>query len=98
MFVSAKSDTSALRKISSAIGVLRSLTSHGRPHLGPMNTVISLKSSCDRLGKLLLSAILKKGSSIKPLTDVFTNFVATVKKIDCDQRIRVFINLIEQAS
>ena len=94
MFVGVELDAAPWRAISSTIGVSRlvSFTDNYKPL--PRNLILSLMLRCDEEGKLLPPKTLNAGDSVEVLAGPFVNFVATVGKIDAQQRVWVLMEFM----
>ena len=96
MFVSANSDLAPWRSINSTIGVSKLLSFEGKPKPLPLQLISGLMLRCDASGALLPPNSLNEGDSVEMLTGPFTNFIATVDKIDPEQRIWVLMDFMGQ--
>ncbi|MDB4841041.1 transcriptional activator RfaH [Planktomarina sp.] len=96
MFVSVNSDLSPWRTINSTIGVSKLVSFEGKPTPLPLQLISGLMLRCDASGTLLSPKILNEGDSVEMLTGPFANFIATVDRIDPEQRIWVLMDFMGQ--
>ena len=96
MFVSVNSGLSPWRKINSTIGVSRLISFGNKPKSLPQHLISGLMLRCDEAGVLLPTNKLNEGDSVKMLTGPFAKFIATVDKIDPEQRIWVLMDFMGQ--
>ena len=91
MFVGVELDVAPWRTINSTIGVSRLVSFADNYKPLPLNLISSLMLRCDKEGKLLPPKTLNAGDSVEVLAGPFTNFVASVEKIDAQQRVWVLM-------
>ena len=98
MFVGVELDTAPWRAVNGTIGVSRlvSFTNNYKPL--PLKFISSLMLRCDEEGKLLLLKTLNTGDSVEVLAGPFANFVATVEKIDAEQRVWILMDFMGQST
>ena len=94
MFVGVELDAAPWCAINSTIGVsqLVSFADNYKPL--PLNLISSLMLRCDEEGKLLPPETLNAGDRVEVLAGPFANFVATVEKIDAQQRVWILMELM----
>ena len=96
MFVSVNSEQAPWRSINSTIGVSRLVSFEGKPKPLPLQLISGLMLRCDVSGMLLPPKSLNEGDSVEMLTGPFTSFIATVEKIDPEQRIWILMDFMGQ--
>ena len=96
MFVSVNAELAPWRAINSTIGVSRLVCFKSKPKSVPTQFVSSLMLRCDASGVLLPPKNLNKGDSVKMLTGPFASFIATVDKIDPEQRVWILMEFMGQ--
>jgi len=96
MFVSVNPYLAPWRTINSTIGVSRLVSCEGKPKPLPLQLISGLKLRCDASGTLLPPKSLNEGDSVEMLTGPFTSFIATVEKIDPEQRIWILMDFMGQ--
>ena len=98
MFVGVDSRSAPWRTINSTIGVSRLVSFDGTPKPLPLPLISSLMSRCDASGTLLPPKTLNVGDAVDVLSGPFANFVATVEKVDAQQRIWLLIEFMGQGA
>ena len=98
MFVGVDSRSAPWRTINSTIGVSRLVSFDGTPKPLPLQLISSLMSRCDASGTLLPPKTLNVGDAVDVLSGPFANFVATVEKVDAQQRIWLLIEFMGQGA
>ena len=98
MFVGFEFDAAPWRTINSTIGVSRLVSFANNYKPLPLNLISSLMFRCDEEGKLLPPKTLNAGDSVEVLNGPFANFVATVEKIDAQQRVWVLMEFMGQST
>jgi transcriptional antiterminator RfaH len=98
MFVGFELNAAPWRTINSTIGVSRLVSFANNYKPLPLNLILGLMLRCDEGGKLLPSKTLNAGDSVEVLTGPFANFVATVEKIDEQQRVWVLMEFMGQST
>jgi transcriptional antiterminator RfaH len=96
IFVSVNSGQAPLRAINSTIGVSKLVSFEGKPKRLPLQLISGLMRRCDDSGILLPPKSLNEGDSVEMLTGPFANFIATVGKIDPEQRIWLLMDFMGQ--
>jgi len=96
MFVSVNSELAPWRSINSTIGVSKLVSLEGKPKPLPLQLISGLMLRCDASGELLPPKSLNEGDSVEMLTGPFANFIATVDRIDPEQRIWVLMDFMGQ--
>ena len=96
MFVSVNSGLAPWRTINSTIGVSKLVSFEGKPKPLPLQLISGLMLRCDASGTLLSPKSLNEGDSVEMLTGPFANFIATVDRIDPEQRIWVLMDFMGQ--
>ena len=94
MFVGVELDAAPWRAINSTIGVSRLVSFADNYKPLPLNFISSLMLRCDEKGKILPPKTLNAGDSVEVLNGPFANFVATVEKIDAQQRVWILMELM----
>jgi transcriptional antiterminator RfaH len=94
MFVGVELDAAPWRAINSTIGVSRLVNFADNYKPLPLNLISSLMLRCDEEGKILPSKTLNAGDSVEVLNGPFANFVATVEKIDAQQRVWILMEFM----
>jgi transcriptional antiterminator RfaH len=98
MFVCVNSELAPWRAINSTIGVSKIVGFEGKPKVVPLQLISGIMRRCDGLGRLLSSKSLSEGDSVEVRTGPFVNFIATVDKIDPEQRIWILMDFMGQKS
>ena len=98
MFVGVELDAAPWRTINSTIGVSRLVSFANNYKPLPLDLISGLLLRCDEAGKLLPPKTLNAGDSVEVLTGPFANFVATVEKIDAQQRVWVLMEFMGQST
>ena len=98
MFVGVDLATAPWRAINSTIGISRLVSFADNYKPLPLSLVSSLMLRCDEVGKLLPPKTLYAGDSVEVLNGPFANFVATVEKIDAQQRVWVLMEFMGRNS
>ncbi|MDE1132066.1 MAG: transcriptional activator RfaH [Ascidiaceihabitans sp.] len=98
MFVGVALGTAPWRKINSTFGVTRLVSFADNYKPLPQELICNLKLRCDEEGKLLPPKTLNAGDSVEVLHGPFANFVATVEKIDAQQRVWVLMEFMGQST
>lgn len=94
MFVGVELDPAPWRAINSTIGVSRLVSFADNYKPLPQSLISSLMLRCDEEGKILPPKTLNAGDSVEVLNGPFANFVATVEKIDAQQRVWVLMEFM----
>ena len=94
MFVGVELNATPWAAINSTIGVSRLVSFSNNYKSLPLNLISSLMLRCDEEGKLLPLKTLNAGDSVEVLNGPFVNFVATVEKIDAQQRVWVLVEFM----
>ena len=98
MFVGAELDAAPWRAVNSTIGVTRLVSFADNYKPLPLNLISNLMLHCDEEGKILPPKTLDAGDSVEVLNGPFANFVATVEKIDAQQRVWVLMEFMGQST
>jgi transcriptional antiterminator RfaH len=94
MFVSVEEGTSPWRKINNTVGVSQ-LVGFGSNYTPiPLKLVLDLMSRCDATGKILPPKNIIPGNNIEILTGPFANFIATVEKIEVQDRVTILLEFM----
>ncbi len=80
--------------INNTYGVTRLVNFCGDPQPVPFDLISRLMQRCDEDGKLLPPPTLKVGDMVKMSSGPFAEFVATVEKINPDQRVWVLLDML----
>lgn len=98
MFVSANAQAAPWHKIKCTLGVSRLVSFDGT--LKPLSSslISHLMLRCDKEGKLLPPKTLKPGDNVELLAGPFARFVATVERIDAQQRVWLLMDLMGQTT
>jgi transcriptional antiterminator RfaH len=94
MFISFDINSSKWGKINSTYGVSRLITFNSMLKSVPTSFINGLMNRCDISGKLLTEKEIKKGDHVKFTHGPFANLIASVEKIEADQRIWILLNLM----
>ena len=94
MFVGIEEKAIPWRKINSTKGVSRLVRFNDAPKPLPFQLVSNLMLRCDGNGKLMPPKTPSPGDRVEVLSGPFTNFVATVEKIDVNQRFWILTELM----
>lgn len=94
MFVAFDITSGALRKVNATLGVNRIVTVGDTPADIPRHVVEGLRQRCDDSGRLDVPDAPGIGDEVTLVMGPFADFVATVEKLDPDQRIWVLIDLL----
>ena len=87
-------EAASWRAINSTIGVSRLVSFADNYKPLPLNLISSLMLRCDEEGKLLPPKTLNAGDSVEVTNGPFVHFVATVEKIDAQQRVWVLMEFM----
>ena len=98
MFVNVDSDAAPWRAINSTLGVSRLVSFDGVPKPMPLPLISELMLRCDPTGKLLPPETLSAGDNVDVLSGPFANFVATVEKVDAEQRVWLLMEFMGQST
>ena len=98
MFVGVALNAAPWRTINSTIGVSRLVSFANNYKPLPLNLISGLMLRCDDGGKLLPPKTLNAGESVEVVKGPFANFVATVEKIDAQQRVWVLMEFMGQST
>ena len=94
MFVGVELEVAPWRTINSTIGVSRLVSFANNYKPLPLNFISSLMLRCNEEGKLLPPKTLNAGDSVEVVNGPFVNFVATIEKIDAQQRVWILMELM----
>ena len=94
MFIRFNREEPKWHKINNTYGVSRLITFNSILRSIPTSFVDSLMKRYDLSGKLLPIQNLKKGDQVTVLKGPFANFIATVEKLEADQRIWILMELM----
>jgi len=94
MFVAFDASKGGWRAINSTYGITRLVSFSDDPQPVPLDLISRLMLRCDEGGKLLPPRILKPGDAVEISGGPFAEFVATVEKVDPDQRVWVLLDLM----
>ena len=94
MFVGAELDAAPWRTINSTIGVSRLVSFADNYKPLPLNLISSIMLRCDEEGKLLPLKTLNAGDNVEVINGPFVNFLATVEKIDAQQRVWILMEFM----
>ena len=98
MFVSCDTAQQPWRKINSTIGVSRIVSFGNKPVQASLDLVQGLQARCDEAGELKPLEHFKAGEQVTLTAGPFANFIATVERMDADQRVWVLLDLMGQKS
>lgn len=98
MFISCDNELSQFHKINNTYGVNRLISFNNLPKAIPQIFITELKQHCDQTGKFLLQSNLKKGDRVKISNGPFSNFIATIEKLDAENRVWLLMDLINASS
>ena len=98
MFVCIDSSAAPWRTINSTIGVSRLVSFDGTPRPLPLPLISSLMLHYDTSRTLLPPKTLNVGDTVDVLSGPFANFVATVEKVDEQQRVWLLMELMGQGA
>lgn len=82
--------------VNSTYGVTRLVSIGNTPAPVPTALVDQIILRCDRKGKLLPPRLLKPGDQVTVTKGPFTDFVATIERIDPDRRVYVLMEMMGQ--
>jgi len=94
MFVAFDASKGGWRVINSTYGITRLVGFSEEPQPVPLDLISRLMLRCDESGKLLPPRILRPGDTVEISGGPFAEFVATVEKVDPDQRVWVLLDLM----
>lgn len=94
LFVALDASKSGWRAINSTYGITRLVSFGEYPQQVPLDLISRLMLRCDEGGTLLPPRILKPGDAVEISGGPFAEFVATVEKVDPDQRVWVLLELM----
>lgn len=94
MFISFDRNSSKWGKINSTYGVSRLITFNSALKSVPVSFINGLMNRCDISGKLCPKKKIKQGDQVKFANGPFANIIATVEKIEADQRIWILMDLM----
>ena len=98
MFVRIDSELAPWRSINSTVGVSRLVSLEGKPKPLPLQLISGLMLRCDASGTLLPPKTLNVGDTVDVLSGQFANFVATVEKVDAQQRVWLLMEFMGQGA
>ena len=96
MFVSFELDTAPWRKINSTVGVTRLVSFNGRPKALPTDLIAGLMARCDTQGKVLPADQFASGDEVQVISGPFADYIATIDKVDADNRIWLLMEFMGQ--
>ena len=96
MFVSFELDTAPWRKINSTVGVTRLVSFNGWPKALPTDLIAGLMARCDIQGKVLPADQFAPGDEVQVISGPFADYIATIEKIDADNRIWLLMEFMGQ--
>jgi len=94
LFVAFDTSKGGWRAINSTYGITRLVSFGGEPQQVPPELVDALMSRCDADGILLPPAAFRVGDTVDITAGPFSEFVATVEKVDPDKRVWVLLDLM----
>jgi transcriptional antiterminator RfaH len=94
IFVSCDVQSGAAAKINSTLGISRLVNVAGRPVEVPRSIIEALKARCGQDSILAEDISVAVGDEVLLLTGPFTDFVASVERIEPSRRIWVLIDLL----
>jgi len=98
LFVAFDAAKGGWRAINSTYGVTRLVSFGDDPQPVPNDLISNLVLRCDQSGRLLPPRILKTGDTVEISSGPFADFVATVEKVDPDQRVWMLLELMGRAT
>lgn len=98
MFVLCDTTQQPWRTINSTIGVSRIVSFGNKPVKASLDLVQGLQARCDEAGELKPLDAFEPGEQVTISAGPFANFIATVEKMDADQRVWVLLDLMGQKS
>lgn len=96
LFVSCDTTLQPWRKINSTMGVSRIVSFGNKPVKASLELVQGLQARCDDGGELVPLEHFEAGDQVTVTGGPFSNFIATVDKMDADQRVWVLLDLMGQ--
>jgi len=94
LFVAIDASKGGWRAINSTYGITRLVSFGEDPQPVPLDLISRLMLRCDEGGKLLPPRILKPGDAVESSGGPFAELVATIEKVDPDQRVWVLLDLM----
>lgn len=94
IFVGALPQQTRVDKVNNTFGVSRLVAFGSAPAKVPDRLIRELHRQCDDSGKLLPPQSFATGSTVKVTTGPFSDLVATVEKMDEQQRVWVLLDIL----
>lgn len=98
LFVQVSTRSAPWRSINGTYGVSRLVSFSNRPTPVPTPFIDGLRRRCDDSGRLQPTTPFQKGDVIEITQGPFAKFIATIDRIDADERIWVLLDLLGQKS
>ena len=92
LFVRFNGPSPQWHRVNSTYGVSRLITFADRPGVVPQHLVDGLKQRCDDTGLLAPPVALAPGDRVRVVSGPFADFVATVERLDPDQRVWLLLD------
>ena len=83
-------------KINSTVGVARLVSFDGQPKALPPDLIAGLMARCDTQGRVLPPDQFAPGDELQVMSGPFAEYVATIEKIDAEQRIWLLMEFMGQ--
>ena len=96
MFVTFNPNGAHWRTINSTIGVSKIVSLDSQPNPVPPNLINELMAQCNSAKEFVPSKTFIKGNAVRLLNGPFTNFIATIEKIDSKKRIWILMDFMGQ--
>lgn len=98
LFVSFDTSKGGWQAINNTYGITKLVSFANKPQSVPNDLVLKLMQRCDAEGKLLPPQKFQTGDTVTLSGGPFSDFVATVEKVDADQRVWVLLDLMGRAT
>lgn len=94
LFVGVDSQSARLDKVNSTFGVNRLVAFGASPVKVPVSLITEIRTQCDESGKLLPPQSFGAGTTVKVTTGPFSDLLATVERMDGQQRVWVLLDIL----
>ncbi len=96
MFVKFNPNLPQWRAIKGTFGVSRVVSFGNKLSVVPMELIKGLMQRCDKNGRFIIPKDFNIGNKVEVIKGPFTNFIATVDKIESTERISILLNYLGQ--
>jgi transcriptional antiterminator RfaH len=98
LFVNFDTSKGGWQAVNNTYGITKLVSFANEPQSVPHDLVSKLMQRCDDEGKISPSLVFKAGDAVTLSGGPFSDFVATVEKVDADQRVWVLLDLMGRAT